>query len=211
MKKLGLLFFLFLACSHQYPKHWFEPLKTADKEWWEIAPDEAKTGEVILSKRNELGILSNFSHTPFEYRGKRYNSIEGFWQMMLYPENDRDPRFNNKVKWLYRREEVALMTAFQAKKAGELAEENMKALGIDWVSFEGERFTYRSIKPGRHYQLIFEAMLEKYRQNTEVQKILLSTGNLKLRADHIQEKGAPPEWRYEELWMEIRKSYLTIK
>jgi hypothetical protein len=47
---------------------------------------------VILSKRNELGILSNFAPTPFTLHGKRYASVEGFWQMMLYPENSNDPR-----------------------------------------------------------------------------------------------------------------------
>ena len=41
---------------------------------------------MILSKRNELGILSNFAATPFTLYGKRYASVEGFWQMMLYPE-----------------------------------------------------------------------------------------------------------------------------
>ena len=59
---------------------------------WEILPQEAKPGEVILSKRNELGLLSNFAATPFEFRGKRYASLEGFWQMMKYPEGPDDPR-----------------------------------------------------------------------------------------------------------------------
>lgn len=38
---------------------------------WEIMPQEAGNGEVILSKRNELGLL-NFAATPFEFHGKRY-------------------------------------------------------------------------------------------------------------------------------------------
>ena len=49
-------------------------------------PQEAGAGEVILSKRNELGLLSNFAATPFVFRGRRDASLEGFWQMMLYPE-----------------------------------------------------------------------------------------------------------------------------
>src|SRR5260221_974694 len=40
-------------------------------------------------KRNELGLLSNFAPTPFTFRGQRYASLEGFWQMMLYPEGPR--------------------------------------------------------------------------------------------------------------------------
>jgi hypothetical protein len=32
-------------------------------------PQEAGPGEVILSKRDELGLLSNFAATPFEFHG----------------------------------------------------------------------------------------------------------------------------------------------
>lgn len=56
------------------------------KASWEILPQAAGPQEVILSKRNELGILSNFAATPFTFHGKRYAIVEGFWQMMLYPE-----------------------------------------------------------------------------------------------------------------------------
>src|SRR5690348_5370648 len=76
----------------QYPTHWFAPVDTNGAPAWEIFPQDAKPGEVILSKRNELGLLSNFAATPFSYRGKRYASIEGFWQMMKYPEGPDDPR-----------------------------------------------------------------------------------------------------------------------
>jgi hypothetical protein len=69
-----------------YNPTWFTPINDPNKPSWEILPQEAKAGEVILSKRNELGILSNFAAMPFEMDGKRYASVEGFWQMMLYPE-----------------------------------------------------------------------------------------------------------------------------
>jgi hypothetical protein len=69
-----------------YPAHWWAAVSKEGAPEWEIMPQEAKRGEVILSKRNELGLLSNFAATPFEYRGKRYASLEGFWQMMKYPE-----------------------------------------------------------------------------------------------------------------------------
>jgi hypothetical protein len=74
-----------------YPSHWWAPVPEDQKAVWEILPQAAKPGQVILSKRNELGILSNFSATPFTFRGKRYASVEGFWQMMLYPEGPGDP------------------------------------------------------------------------------------------------------------------------
>src|ERR1700690_2064417 len=85
-----------------YPAHWWTPIPEDQKAVWEILPQAAKPGQVILSKRNELGILSNFAATPFMYRGKRYASIEGLWQMMLYPEGPRDPRSKAAgIKWTH--------------------------------------------------------------------------------------------------------------
>ena len=69
----------------KYPAHWWTPVPKEGAPSWEILPQEAGPGEVILSKRHELGLLSNFAPTPFTFRGKRYASLEGFWQMMLYP------------------------------------------------------------------------------------------------------------------------------
>jgi hypothetical protein len=193
----------------RYPAVWFEPINDSKKPDWEILPQEAKPGEVILSKRNELGILSNFAATPFVLDGKRYASVEGFWQMMLYPEGPDDPRAKHKgppsdVKWKYTREQVAQMTAFEAKTAGTLAEENMKKLGIDWVTYNGKRFPYRSQTPGEHHRLIVAAMRAKLEQNPEVKRILLATGDLILKPDHHGEANSPPEWKYYEIWMQLR-------
>ena len=155
--------------ASRYPPHWWTPVPAEGKPDWEILPQEAGPGEVILSKRNELGLLSNFAATPFVFRGRRYASLEGFWQMMLYPEGDADPRAKFPgLQWKYTRRQVAQMTAFEAKAAGTLAEENMKRMGINWVSFEGRRFEYRPKKPGEHYRLIVAATWEKVRQNPEV-------------------------------------------
>jgi predicted NAD-dependent protein-ADP-ribosyltransferase YbiA (DUF1768 family) len=189
----------------EYPKHWWTPVPTNGAPAWEILPREARPGEVILSKRNELGLLSNFAATPFEFHGKRYASLEGFWQMMKYPEGPDDPRAQYPgLKWNYTREQVGQLTSFDAKRAGTLAEQNMKTMGITWVSFEGRRFEYRPPIPGEHYKLIAAATKEKVRQNPEVKKVLLATGNLVLKPDHHQEPDAPAAWRYYEILMQIR-------
>jgi predicted NAD-dependent protein-ADP-ribosyltransferase YbiA (DUF1768 family) len=188
----------------QYPPHWWTPVPEAGKPDWEILPQAARPGEVILSKRNELGILSNFAATPFDYRGHRYASVEGFWQMMLYPEGAADPRRKPEIVWPHTREQVAAMTAFEAKDAGTEAEENMHKLGVDWVTFEGHRMPYRSTTRGEHYRLIVAAMRAKLQQNPKVREILLATGTLILLPDHIQEANAPPEWQYFQIWMELR-------
>ena len=188
-----------------YPAHWWTPVPAASAPAWEILPQAAKPGEVILSKRNELGILSNFAATPFTLHGKRYASVEGFWQMMLYPEGPGDARARAPgIAWPHTREEVAGMTAFAAKDAGTSAEENMRRMGIDWATFEGRRFPYRSKSKGVHYLLILEAMRAKLERNPQVRRILLSTGNLILLPDHIEEPDPPPEWLYFRIWMDIR-------
>ena len=190
----------------RYPTHWWTPVPEEQKPAWEVLPQAAKPGEVILSKRNELGILSNFAATPFTLRGKRYASVEGFWQMMLYPEGPGDPRAKAPgITWPHSRQEVAQMTGFEAKDAGTLAEENMRKMGIDWVTFEGRRIEYRSKSKGDHYRLILEAMRAKLAQNPKVREILLSTGDLVLLPDHIQEADPPAEWLYFKIWMDLRR------
>src|SRR5947207_12543802 len=83
-----------------YPAHWWAPISKEGAPAWEIFPQEAGPGEVILSKRNELGLLSNFAATPFRFRGQTYASLEGFWQMMKFPELNEDIRTNNPdIKW----------------------------------------------------------------------------------------------------------------
>ena len=177
------------SADSRYPAHWWAAVSEDGAPAWEILPQEAGPGEVILSKRHELGLLSNFAATPFVFRGKHYASLEGFWQMMLYPENNRDPRAKFQgLEWKYTREQVAEMTSFEAKSAGMLAEENMNKMGIKWVTFEGKEIEYRSMEPGDHYRLIVAATLEKVRQNPEVKKALLATGDLNLKPDHQQER-----------------------
>src|SRR5437867_12276697 len=111
----------------RYPARWWTPVSEVGKPDWEILPQEAGPGEVILSKRNELGLLSNFAATPFTYRGKRYASLEGFWQLMNYPESPDDPRAKFPgLSWTLTREQVAHLTAFESKRAGTLAEPDMK-------------------------------------------------------------------------------------
>ena len=188
-----------------YPAHWWTPVPEDQRASWEILPQAAKPGEVIVSKRNELGILSNFAATSFTFRGKRYASVEGFWQMMLYPEGLRDARaLAGGIAWVHTRDEVARMTAFEAKDAGTLGEANMQKMGIDWVTFEGRRMPYRAKGKGEHYRLIVAAMRAKLAQNPRVREILVKTGDLVLRPDHFEEADAPAEWRYCEIWMEIR-------
>ncbi|MGD1088266.1 MAG: NADAR family protein [Verrucomicrobiota bacterium] len=188
-----------------YPARWWQPVPAQGAPAWEILPQAAAPGEVILSKRNELGLLSNFAPTPFTFHGKRYASLEGFWQMMKYPEGPGDPRATFPgIKWAYTRGQVAQLTSFTAKHAGDLADTNMAKMGITWVTFEGKRMEYRPVHPGEHYQLIVAATREKVRQNPDVRRVLLATGNLILKPDHYQEPNAPAAWHYYDILTQIR-------
>jgi hypothetical protein len=194
-----------VAHDSRYPANWWAPVSKEGAPGWEILPQEARPGEVILSKRNELGLLSNFAPTPFEFRGKRYESLEGFWQTMKYPEGPDDPRAKFPgLEWKYKRDEVSQLTAFDAKKAGDLASHNMKTMNIDWVTFEGKQMPYKPAEPGEHYRLIVEATREKVRQNPDVQRVLLATGDLVLKPDHHQEADAAAAWRYYDILTQIR-------
>jgi predicted NAD-dependent protein-ADP-ribosyltransferase YbiA (DUF1768 family) len=199
-----------LAARTNYPAHWWAPVPTNGAPAWEILPQAAAPGEVILSKRNELGLLSNFAPTPFTFHGQCYASLEGFWQMMKYPEGTNDPRAwwpsarSPGITWTNTRAQVAQMTAFTAKHAGDMAEANMKTMGIDWVTFEGKRMKYHAAGQSEFYKHIAAATREKVRQNPDVQKVLLSTGDLILKPDHHQETNAPPAWHYFDILMQIR-------
>jgi len=190
---------------NNFPKSWWEPVSRDGAPDWEILPQDAKRCEIILSKRTELGILSNFAQTPFFLQGIHYESVEGFWQMMKYPEGNHDPRSDfPDADWKFTRKEVSQMVGFKAKRAGSRASKVMKKMDINWVTFKGRRITYRTEEKGPHYEIILAAMTAKLEQNPAVQRILLETESLILKADHTQSANTPPAWRYYKIWMELR-------
>lgn len=192
--------------QRNWPTHWWDPVSDPAKPYWEILPQEAMLdqGAVILSKRNELGVLSNFAHTPFQFKGKTYQSIEGLWQMMFYPDPDLtdDPRA--QIDFPYTREQVSQMIGMEAQLAGKEGFTRMKMLGIDWVSFQGNKLKYWDPEMGPHYDLVVSAMKAKLEQNPRVAEILECTRGLRLLPDHYQPEDAPPSWKYYEIWMRFR-------
>lgn len=191
--------------NRPYPPEWWAEIPRSNAASWEILPQDAMPGEVILSKRTELGIFSNFAATPFELDGKKYASVEGFWQMMKYPEGTADERLTwPGTEWKFTREQVAGMVGFEAKRAGDLAEINMKKMVINWVTYQGRKMPYRVMEKAEHYKLIRRAMQAKFDQNPELRRTLKATGDLILRPDHHQGTDTPPAWKYYEIWMEIR-------
>lgn len=187
-----------------FPAHWWKEVPKGDAKSWEVLPQEAGYKEVVLSKRNELGLLSNFADTAFVYRGVCYPTIEAYWQMMKYPETENDPRWTWVTKWKHTREQVAQMDGYKAKSAGNYANFLMDKNDANWVTFEGKVLVFAEKNPGEHYRLIWEAEIEKLRQNPEVLKVLLATKELKLLSDHGISANAPEEWHYNVVWTKIR-------
>lgn len=195
-----------LASSREgFPAEWWAAVPRQSAASWEILPQDAGPGEVILSKRNELGILSNFSETPFVLDGQSYRSVEGFWQMMKFPESDTDTRIQNGVVWPHQRQDVAQMISFEAKKAGDFGSMQMKKSGINWVTYQGVQLPYRIAEKGDHYALIVRAMRAKLEQNAKVKEVLLKTKQLILKPDHKVDSDQPPAWNYFDIWMDLRK------
>lgn len=189
----------------QYPAHWWKEVPREEAKTWEILPQDAGLGEVVLSKRNELGLLSNFSDRSFVFHGKCYSTVEGYWQMMKYPETSDDPRWKWARQWKYTRDQVAEMNGYSAKSAGNYANFLMDKNDANFVSFEGEFFTFATSQPEKHYALIYAALVEKIRQNKDVYNILMQTGDLVLKPDHGISERSPREWHYNLLWMDIRE------
>ncbi len=193
--------------ASSYPDIWWNPVLDKNVPSWEILPQSAvrEKNEVILSKRNELGILSNFAATPITMLGTRYASLEGLWQSMKYPESTNDPRLKIiKGAWPMQRTEVAALTAFEALKAGKEAEKLMLSNNIKWVSFNGIKMDYKGTDSEAYYEVIKAATRAKIDQNPEVKKTLLATGDLILRPDHHEDKDGTKAWKYYDIYMKLR-------
>lgn len=195
------------ASEPGYPQEWWKEIPRDQAHHWETLPQDAGPGEVILSKRTELGLFSNFTKSPFEFRGESYASIEGFWQATKYPENRNDERARFPgLRWRWTREQVKAMDSYKAKEAGDLGSQNMKIMGIDWVTFETEKMVYKEKGESEFYFLVREVMKAKLQQNPRVKELLLQTGNLKLRPDHTDLDAADLlAWQYHEIWMQMRR------
>jgi hypothetical protein len=188
-----------------FPAHWWKEFPRANAKSWEILPQDAGPNEVVLSKRNELGLLSNFADTSFVFHGVCYPTVEAFWQMMKYPENSDDLRWTWARPWKYTRQQVSQMNGYAAKSAGNYANFLMEKNNANWITFEGKAIPFATKEPKEHYDLVWHALIEKVRQNPEVLQVLMATKELKLIPDHSISERSPREWHYNLLWMDIRK------
>ncbi|MGZ3726356.1 MAG: NADAR family protein [Pseudobdellovibrio sp.] len=190
-----------------FPDHWWQPVPADQLPGWEIPPQSAdrNKGEVILSKRNELGQFSNLGATPFVLDGDSYASVEALWQGMKYPEGPGDERLKDpSVVWKRTRQDVMGLAGFDAKAAGNEANVNLKKLGIRWITYQGKKLDWTGADLQAHYDIIYRACRAKLDQNPKLKQLLLSTKNLKLLPDHNEYNGAPPVYFYAEIFTKLR-------
>lgn len=103
--------------------------------------------------------LSNFANTPFDLDGVHYESIEGFWQSIKFPEGSEE------------RKRIAGLVGGKAKRAGNPAKD------ITEIQYQGKTI---EIGSPEHHQLMKKAIRAKLEHNPEVLKLLLETGNKKI-------------------------------
>lgn len=196
-----------------FPDIWWQAVPEDHVADWEIPPQAAvrSNSEVVLSKRNELGRFSNLHPIAFSFEGEHYGSVEGLWQALKYPEAKDDARFKNpEVVWPYTREQVMKLSGFEAKKAGDIASENMKKLNIKWVTYKGKKLNYSDYAQdtSAHYDLILRACRAKLMADEKLADLLRNTKNLTFLSDHKQKPDSPPAYRYHEIYMKLRAEQL---
>lgn len=126
--------------------------------------------------------ISNFAHTPFQLDGKRYASIESFWQGLKYPDTKR-------------RKEIAPLYGKEAMRAG------ADAPPSDIFEYEGQTFRVGTYD---HWRLMTMACRAKFSQHEEARNALLGTGDRPLA--HITRKDSRtiPGVIMADIWMRIR-------
>ena len=96
-----------------------------------------------------------------------------------------------------------MLTSFESKQAGNVANANMKKLGIAWVTYQNKKMIYKTTDQLPHYALICRATMAKYKQNKIVSDLLAKTKGLKFFPDH-KEDTSVPAYKYFDIWMRIR-------
>ncbi|MDQ5934632.1 MAG: hypothetical protein QG574_1938 [Cyanobacteriota bacterium erpe_2018_sw_21hr_WHONDRS-SW48-000092_B_bin.40] len=96
--------------------------------------------------------MSNFAHTPFVFRGREYASVEGFYQGIKFPEEEK------RIK-------IAAMHGVYARSAGKKAKTKQ-------TTFDGQTFMMGSPE---HHAVMKEAIRCKMEQHPEITKAFVAT------------------------------------
>jgi predicted NAD-dependent protein-ADP-ribosyltransferase YbiA (DUF1768 family) len=146
-------------------------------------PDACRVPINVTSRTPEpLRLISNFAHTPFRLDGLGYESIEGFWQGLKFPDAAD-------------RRRLAELWGPAARDAGH------HAPAADTFVYGGE-----TVRVGTwgHWQLMEKACEAKFAQHAAAREALVSTRNRPLVHQVKPDSKNIPGVIMAAIWMRIR-------
>lgn len=134
-----------------------------------------------------IQLISNFAHTPFEFDGLHFGSVEAFWQGLKFVNQSR-------------REEIAPLHGQMARQAGFDAQESMT------IEYRG-----RQVRVGTsdHWQLMARACWAKFSQHAASREALLSTGERPLMHKTRKDSRNIPGVVMADIWMKVRRGLIN--
>lgn len=135
-----------------------------------------------LSADPRIAILGNFAPTPFTLDGRKYESIESFWQGLKFEADSERAR-------------IAALDGRRAKTEGSAVPQPAS------FEYEGETITAGT---WRHWALMERANRAKFTQNGYAAEALLATGNRPLVHIVRPDSKTIPGVIMAQIWMRIR-------
>jgi predicted NAD-dependent protein-ADP-ribosyltransferase YbiA (DUF1768 family) len=129
-----------------------------------------------------LNLISNLAPTPFELDGRRYASVEAFWQGLKFP-SDED------------RERIAPLDRHAARLAGK------GAPLADTFAYAGKTVRVGTFE---HWVLMEAACRAKFSQCVKAREALLATGERPLVHRVRRDSRTIPGVIMADIWMRIR-------
>jgi len=142
---------------------------------------------IVQSVAPRFAPISNLAHTPFELDGRRYASVEGFWQGLKL----LDPLERSVIAGLWGRE---------AKKRGSSFDQPTE------FAYDGDKVVAGSPE---HWALMRAACEAKFTQNVEARTALLATGERWLTHKVRKDSRMIPGAIVADIWMRIRARHKT--
>lgn len=127
--------------------------------------------------------ISNFATAPFELDGRRYRSVESFWQGLKFGDEANRGR-------------LAALDGARAQAEGE-----KQGYGAT-VSYQGETVV---VGTSAHWRLMERACQAKFEQDAQARAALLATGERPLIHVVRRDSTTIPGAIMAQIWMRIRK------
>lgn len=128
--------------------------------------------------------VSNLAHTPFDLDGRRYASVEGFWQGLKFAEPKDRLR-------------LARLWGAEAREAGKPAGQPASFI------YDGTQIAAGSPE---HWQMMRRACSAKFGQNAGAQAALLATGARWLTHRTRRDSRTIPGAIMAQIWMDLRET-----